>query len=205
MLSLTKIFLYNWHRFDNHLFPVKGDLYLTGENGTGKSTILDALQLVLIGDRKQIRFNQAAQNERIRSTRTLETYVLAKTDEELLRQGNTVAYVVLEFTDTEHLEQRTIGVCIEAGPEKPAERTHFILSEGLDPDLYVVNDRPRPRRELRQVLKERRFAAVYDQGEIERYQEDVLNRLGGLNRLFFDLLGQALTFKPIYDVHVFLF
>lgn len=203
MLSLTKIFLYNWHRFDNHLFPVKGDLYLTGENGTGKSTILDALQLVLIGDRKQIRFNQAAQNERIRSTRTLETYVLAKTDEELLRQGNTVAYVVLEFTDTEHLEQRTIGVCIEAGPEKPAERTHFILSEGLDPDLYVVNDRPRPRRELRQVLKERRFAAVYDQGEIERYQEDVLNRLGGLNRLFFDLLGQALTFKPIYDVHDF--
>lgn len=203
MLSLTKIFLYNWHRFENHLLPVTGDLYLTGENTTGKSTILDALQLVLIGDLKQIHFNQAAQSDRTRSTRKVETYVLAKTDEEFLRRGSTIAYVILEFTDTVHHEQRTVGVCMEVSPDRPHDRTHFILSEGLDPDLYIVNGKPRSRRELRLFLKERKFAAVYEHGEIEHYQEDLLNRLGGLNRLFFDLLGRALTFKPIYDVHDF--
>jgi uncharacterized protein YPO0396 len=202
-LSLTRIFLYNWHRFSNHVIPVTNDLYITGENGTGKSTILDALQLVLIGNATQVHFNQAAQNDRTRSTRSIGTYTLAKIDEVYLRNNNTVSYIVLEFTDDMNQDKQSVGVCIETNADRSTERTHFLLAEALNPDLYVVEGIGRDRRSLRPILKSRRSPAIFDQNEITRYQGELLNRLGGLNTLFFELLGQALTFKPIYNVHDF--
>ena len=203
-LELSNIFLYNWHRFTNHVLPVSGNLYITGENGTGKSTILDALQLVLIGDLKQVHFNQAAQNERMRSSRNLATYVLGKSDETLLRERDTIAYIVIEFADTERNEYRCAGVCIEVTvADKSYERMHFVLSEALDTELYAPGGKALPKRELRKLLRER-GANVYEHGEIKGYQADLLNRLGGLNELFFELLSQALTFKPIFNVHDFM-
>jgi len=203
-LELSNIFLYNWHRFTNHVLHVSGNLYVTGENGTGKSTILDALQLVLIGDLKQVHFNQAAQNERMRSSRNPATYVLGKNDEEWLRERDTIAYIVLEFVDSERNEYRCAGVCIEVTvADKSYERMHFVLSEALDTELYAPGGKALPKRELRKLLRER-GANVYEHGEIKGYQADLLNRLGGLNELFFELLSQALTFKPIFNVHDFM-
>ena len=75
MLALTKIFLHNWHRFDSHLIEVEDSLYLAGHNGSGKSSVLDAIQLVLIADLQQVRFNSSAQD---RSQRTLDSYVPGK-------------------------------------------------------------------------------------------------------------------------------
>ena len=47
-----------------------GDInFLTGKNGAGKSTVIDALQIVLLGETNSRNFNQAA-NEK--SQRTLE-------------------------------------------------------------------------------------------------------------------------------------
>src|SRR5579859_823564 len=116
MLALTTIYLHNWHRFRHTLLRVHGSLYLTGHNGSGKSSILDAMQLVLIADLTQIRFNASAQYQQ-RSDRTLEGYVMGKLGESgVLRPGNTIAYVALVFTDTQSGAQLTLGACIEVGP-----------------------------------------------------------------------------------------
>ena len=46
MKKLTKIKLINWHYFQNETINVDGSFLLSGENASGKSTILDAIQLV---------------------------------------------------------------------------------------------------------------------------------------------------------------
>ena len=46
--------------------------FLTGKNGSGKSTIIDALQLLLLGDTRGNFFNKAAND---RTERTLEGYL----------------------------------------------------------------------------------------------------------------------------------
>src|SRR5690349_21536284 len=97
MLSLTRIFLHNWHRFDHCVIDVKDSLYLAGHNGSGKSSLLDAIQLVLVANLKRIRFNSSAQDA---SDRDVDTYVRGKLGEDRwLRPGRTVAYVALEFTN----------------------------------------------------------------------------------------------------------
>src|SRR6266568_9571391 len=97
MLSLTRIFLYNWHRFTSAVLEVQDGLYLTGHNGSGKSTILDAMQVVLLADLNLIKFNSSAQEK---SDRTLDGFVRGKIFEtKWLRPGNCVGYIALEFTN----------------------------------------------------------------------------------------------------------
>ncbi|WP_129630679.1 ATP-binding protein [Candidatus Oscillochloris fontis] len=197
VLALSRIFLHNWHRFNHHLIDVQDGLYLAGHNGSGKSSVLDALQFVLIADQQRIRYNSSAQE---RSARTLDSYVRGKIGENrYLRPGNTVAYIALEFTHAQ--TQITLGVCIEATDGQTPERTFFILLEPIDPGLFVVEGRPLLRRELRAVQRGRRGMRIYDQ--VGEYQADLLNRLGGLHERFFDLFLRALTFQPIRNINTF--
>ena len=56
--KLTRLKLINWHYFNNETILLKNTNLFSGENGAGKSTILDALQLVLTTNSR--RFNLAA-------------------------------------------------------------------------------------------------------------------------------------------------
>src|SRR5579859_6519653 len=96
-LELTKIFLHSWHRFQSQEIAVQDGLYLAGHNASGKSTILDALQVLLLADLDLIKFNSSAQE---RSERTLDGFVRGKIMENrLLRPGGAIGYVAIEFTE----------------------------------------------------------------------------------------------------------
>ena len=43
MKTLTKIRLINWHYFENETINIKNNALLTGQNASGKSTIMDAI------------------------------------------------------------------------------------------------------------------------------------------------------------------
>ena len=74
---LTKLRLINWHYFNNETITFKNTNLFSGENGAGKSTILDAIQLILTTNTR--RFNLAANTD---SKRSLKSYVRGKTGEE---------------------------------------------------------------------------------------------------------------------------
>ena len=60
MKKLKKILLINWLYFSKELIEVGDVNFLTGKNGAGKSTVIDALQIVLLGETNARNFNQAA-------------------------------------------------------------------------------------------------------------------------------------------------
>jgi uncharacterized protein YPO0396 len=195
-LSLTRIFLHNWHRFQHDVIEVEDSLYLAGHNGSGKSSVLDALQVVLIADLVHVRFNSSAQDK---SDRNLDTYVRGKLGEDYwLRPGNTIAYIALEFADPRRELAITLGVCIEAGEGRTPDRTYFILTAPLEVELFVPNGQPRKRADLRKLLRQRRGAKVHD--NVTEYRDDLLNALGGLNPRFFELFLKALRFEPIRNI-----
>ena len=72
MKLLKKVRIINWHYFYNVTFEVDQVNFLTGQNAAGKSTLIDAMQVVLLGDTSGRTFNKAA-NEK--SGRTLKGYL----------------------------------------------------------------------------------------------------------------------------------
>ena len=72
MKMLKKMLLINWHYFHQEELHFDRINFLTGQNAAGKSTLIDALQVVLLGETSSSVFNKAA-NEK--SERTIKGYL----------------------------------------------------------------------------------------------------------------------------------
>lgn len=81
--KLIRISLVNWYLFAREDIEINGDsILLTGGNGSGKSSILDAIQAVMAGgDENKLSFN-AASSEGTGSGRTLRSYALGEVAED---------------------------------------------------------------------------------------------------------------------------
>ena len=127
MKKLTKLRLINWHLFANETTNIDDITFLTGANGTGKSTIIDAIQTVLLGDTSGRNFNKAAND---RTGRTLRGYLRGETGETdkgevmCLRPGRFTSYIALEFYDDLEEAYFTLGIVFDSF-EDESEEHHF--------------------------------------------------------------------------------
>ena len=198
MLSLTRLFLHHWHRYYAATLDVDSGLCLTGPDEADSAAVLDALQLVLIGDPTRARFHTS----RYGFTHDLDSYSRGRlTEDKWQRPGNTVSYAIAEFTNTATNAKTTFGLCIETGPHLKPELTWFILAEGLNPATFVTKGRPLPRIELKPLLRNWRGARFFEKPL--DYQTELLTLLGGLDESFLDLFQRALHFQATRRVEDF--
>ena len=102
MKLLKKIVLINWHYLRFETLELDKINFLTGKNGAGKTTIIDAIQLLMLGDTTGHFFNKSASDK---SSRTLKGYLRCEIGDDdngnmlYLRNGRFTSYVVGEFYD----------------------------------------------------------------------------------------------------------
>jgi len=200
MKKLTKVRLVNWHYFANETIYIRNNTLITGQNATGKSTIVDAIAFVITaGD--QI-FNLAA-NEK--SRRDLKGYVKCKLgidNHEYLREGDVTGHVALEFYDESKDEYFTIGTVIDAfGELLPPKVIFYELSGRIAESLFVG-----PEGEILTTISFKK-AKVADNVFLTRREAKLSFRslFGSINETYFSLLPKALAFKPIADVKDFMY
>lgn len=117
-MHLSNIGLVNWHLFPLLDIPVSGPIIgISGENKSGKSTILDAIQTVMTGgDQKAMDLNRAAaEGSKGGHRRTLHAYCLGRLSKDHVRREASSTTIVLSFRDPLGLQQPvSIGVSVEA-------------------------------------------------------------------------------------------
>ena len=200
MKRLTKIRLINWHYFSNETIHIKNNALITGQNATGKSTIVDAVAFVITaGD--QI-FNLAA-NEK--SKRDLRGYVKCKLgidDQEYLRNGDVTGHVALEFYDERTKAYFTVGAVIDVfGELLPPKVIFYEMDEALSDRFFVDNES-----KIYTTLSFKK-ARIADKVYLTRREAKLAfrHRFGSINETYFSLLPKALAFKPIADVKDFIY
>ena len=210
MKRLVAVRLVHWYHFVDETFRLDGSTLLLGDNGSGKSTVLDAIQLALVADLTQVRFNKAA-NEN--SRRSLYGYVRHKIGTEDERRpgqlrfgrGSCTSHVMLAFDDDDGGKGFVCGVALEASEaDVSVTRWHWVLP-GSDVAAVpaVDGDEVRALREFRQSLARVPGAKVLpDPGT---YREELRHRLGALPESFHRLIVKSLDFKPLGDVRQFVF
>lgn len=209
MKKLTKIKLINWHGFYDETIPVSGDILITGENGCGKSTALDAIYFLLSGGETNT-FNSAA-NEN--ACRTVETYMRGKIGVEgkeyLRNDASIISHIALEFTDDGSKDKFVLGVVLEIqeGKTKPGRSFYHIKDRGLrEEDYYYVNQNGKKVYCNFRAIEKNLGDTIEDiSGSKADVRKSIYSVLGLENKKYFELLPKAIAFKPIPDVNNFVY
>lgn len=209
MKKLTRILLINWHSYSYQYIPVKMISFLTGKTAAGKSTIIDALQLVMLADTQGSSFNKAASQK---SARTLKGYLYGEqgddgdTGSRFIRSGGSfTSYVVLEFYDDTSGRYLTSGFAADCFSDLNFTSRWFILYSSAIPENGFLSDgHPLTLDKLKAQFKK-----AYPQGSYEffetnkSYHNAFLSRLG-VDEQYASLLRKAVPFTPISNITRFI-
>jgi uncharacterized protein YPO0396 len=142
-----------WHYFEDETIDFKEISLLAGDNGSGKSTIIDALQYALVADIRKIRFNSSAASSG-QSARSLESYVRCKMGMEGAEyyRGDALSHVVLEFSAPDRVF--CAGISVEAFTDGVVKESQWILDDHrLEQVPLATEEYFLPIKEVRERLK----------------------------------------------------
>jgi uncharacterized protein YPO0396 len=204
MLILRRVRLVNWHYFTDAVVELGPATLLGGDNGSGKSTIIDAIQYALVAQVGKIHFNAAASDRR--TARSLESYCRCKVGADSLDylRGDCISHVILEFGDGDR--GFCAGIMIEAFTEGDAREHEWLLERGTLADVKVDDGR--------RMLEPRVFRdAVKQSGGFvcatKREYNSRLTHLLGVYRHgvdfnpYLEAVVRSVSFTPFTSVHDF--
>ena len=146
MKTLTKVVLIQWFRLEAVEIPIIGSTAFIGDNGAGKSALLDAIQTVLTGANKNRLVLNRGSNEQ--SSRKLWEYVLGVMSDpkkpelatKIKPREKANCYLALNFHDAETRETTCVGLGIYASLADMAEKIEgYFICPGLvgHKDLFL--------------------------------------------------------------------
>jgi uncharacterized protein YPO0396 len=206
MKELRRIRLINWHLFENTTITCQGTTYFIGANGTGKSTILDAMQFALVGGQRDVRFNQAAMTG---SRRTLTSYVRGElgTEGQRFLRGDATGVVALEFCEADgtHFVHGAVADAYEDG--RSPDIVYFLVNGAtLDDDwFFCAPGKLHDSRAFRRHMEHFPLPGgrIHLFTRLEDYRFHLLNRLGQLKDTFPAKIVKGLAFSPLINIRDF--
>jgi len=205
MKLLKKVLLINWHSFSKELIEIGNINFLTGKNAVGKSTIVDAIQLVVLGDTRGTSFNKAASEK---SGRTVISYLKGEVgsdnegNKKYLREGDFASYVALEFYDDVNNIPFVIGLQFDVSGDKLY--SHQFIYDGTIPEqCFVANNKAMEYKRFKDYVSLAYKNVIFPES-LTSYKEEMRKKLGQLSQRFFALFKKAVPFQPIYDIRKFI-
>lgn len=221
MKRLVRLLLVNWYRLEQQSIEIEGHTAVIGPNASGKSSLLDAVQAVLVGGHKDWWKPNASAGEK--STRSLRDYCLGVVRDpetkdlsaEFQPRQQAISYLVLVFRDDDG-EATSVGLCMHARLEESREQIDGrFIAPGVDLHLAELTDQllsgdsaPKPWARLREELRQRGGTRLVIEGTPEKFQEQICALLSDGRRhldrkRFLRAFRNAITFTPIKNVSEF--
>ncbi|MDR1444891.1 MAG: AAA family ATPase, partial [Treponema sp.] len=214
MITLERVRLVNWHNFEDTVIDIGNRCLLAGDNGSGKSTIIDAIQYTMAADLRKAKFNAAAGDRK--GGRDLLGYVRCKlgADDTEYYRGDTVAHVMLEFSvkpgpesgaGTSGAGDFTAAVCIEAYTDGKITE-HFWIGDHIPVAAVPVRSATGAPLVYRQFRDAGGSAEFYDSKR--SYLRDFTTKLGVWRRYaeynpYLEAFTRSVSFTPLVSVDRF--
>ncbi len=221
MKRLVRLLLINWYRLEQASIDIVGHTAVIGPNASGKSSLLDAIQAVLVGGDKRWWNPNASAGEK--STRSLRDYCLGVVrdpnnpdlSQEFRPRDQAVTYLALVFRDEGSGEPISVGLALHARLDEAQEVVDGrFIAPGLELVLSDLVDRtlegpvPKPWQRLKADLRMRVGDALKIHPQVGEYQRELCLALyDGRRSLhresFLRAFRNAITFAPIRNVSDF--
>ena len=204
MKKLTKTLLINWLYYDKLVLNFADINYIVGKNASGKSTFIDALMIVLLGEVSSRNFNKAA-NEGAR--RSLKQYLRADMDPQnpKSRRGRSFnSYIACEFLDDVAGKSFTVGIIFDCHADGSERHNFFYFEDKIPEDCFIRSCKPMDISELRYYLRDtyKSKQEIYDSHK--KYRSAVKAKWNIHVDTIFSVLKQGAFFKPIDNIRTFI-
>lgn len=207
MRIVKKLKLINWHFFNNQEFEFSSINVITGENGTGKSTILDAIHYLQSGG--NCKFNRAANSHA--SGRSVENYLRARIGGEkrefFRKEDNIIGHIAIEYLDTSINKPFVLGCVLQLVTGKLSQPIFYqIRGKSWNDSLFFsekneVYNYDELEKEAKAQGLDISIIGTKSQSDKAR-REKVLQVLGVPNK-YEILFSKALSFEPLQDISKF--
>ncbi|MEN6328216.1 MAG: SbcC/MukB-like Walker B domain-containing protein [Syntrophomonas sp.] len=208
MILLEKLLLFNWHLIFHQVINFKQINFITGDNGAGKSTIIDAMQVVLLGQTKEgVGFFNKAAN--VKSHRTLESYLRGKITEnddrsEYIHTRDVSNYIIMQYHDDKKNATFCLGVVFNTYAAGDFDHAFFYLKSELPEHHFIINNKPLNISGFKAFMNNK-FKGKHTIFKTDtEYREMVISLLGVIPSKFFSLMKKAVPFSPIMDMEKFI-
>lgn len=204
MKRLKKILLMNWLYFSKQVIELEDLNFLTGKTGAGKSTVIDALQIVLLGETNARNFNKAA-NEN--SQRTLDGYLRADMDgnNPNSRRGRDFSsYIACEYYDDIKNSRFVAGIVFDCHADGSRQDAFFLYDGAIPEHCFTVNQLPMNISRLRVYVRDSAGITGKLYATHKEYREDLLAKWNVHREQIFRMLKKAVSFQPIVDIQKFI-
>ncbi|MBR6143742.1 MAG: AAA family ATPase [Treponema sp.] len=124
--TAKRLLLVNWSCFQNEKISLGSSTLFTGVNGTGKTTILDAMSYLITANTQ---FNKAADDNGRNVTAYIHGDRKTNGSDRYLRPGSVTSYIAMEFFDPLISDYHVIAVCIESRSESDRAISQWIIRE----------------------------------------------------------------------------
>lgn len=201
MKKLNRMFINNWLFFKKQVINFGEVNFLTGKNSAGKSTLIDAMQVVLLGEKSRI-FNKAAADK---GERKIDGYLYADDGSgHGSRRGHSFeTYIALEFYDNIKITNFTVGIIFECYAGGDYNFKYFIY-DGIIPDnLYYENGDTMGINRLRNYLNVNFPNFKFFDTE-KAYRDALVAKFNVQTERYFSMLKKAVAFDPITDIPKFI-
>ena len=211
MKLLKRMLLIKWYYIEHEIINFDSVNFMTGKNGSGKSTIIDALQIVMLGDTRGTFFNKAANDK---GGRTLDGYLKGEFSDDgdvgfkSKRSGRFTSYIATEFLDTVERKYFTCGIVFDSYKDAPTDHMFFILNDKIPENHFIDEETNTPMdyKKLKTYFAKNygtsRFSTFKESNK--SYQNEFLAKMGALKPKFFNLFKKSVTFTPIDDIEKFI-
>lgn len=209
MILLKRMLLLNWYGFSHQMIAFDRINFLTGANGIGKSTLIDAMQIEMLGEAQGGFFNKAANDG---NTRSLAGYLCCDDGDNVcyLREGRFNTHLAMELFDDIQQNCPTLGVAFECYRSEASIDHRFYIDNRAIPSHHWLDHpkRPSTAKEVKQEIdgahssKGRRKAGMFDRDK--EYRDQLGRSLGDTNERYFSLFKKAVPFTPIHDIRDFI-
>ncbi len=216
---LSHFQLYNWGNFDNHIVNINTDgenTLLTGANGTGKTTIVDAL-LTLIVPTNDRTYNLSSGHDG-KNGRTEESYVLGAYSTEknnddytatrkLLRDKSCHSIILANFSNNTAENSITLMQIRYFSANGSLKRQYFVIEGFLSIDMLNENNIGyNPNSNWIQILK-KTFPDIlitsFD--TFKRYSQEFSKKFGFRYKdKAIKIFSQTVGMKDLYDLNSFI-
>lgn len=204
MIRIKRLHMINWMYYPLQSIDFGASNLLTGITGSGKSTIVDAIQILMLGEVSGNFYNKSAASNK--SDRTITTYLRGAYDGGEKRAGKGFSsYLALDFFDDLQNESFCCGIVfdMEADEDRP-DYSYFIADCPFRQEWALGGRRvARSIEEFSSYAKQNHLPIHWQQTNTA-YRKDLLYRLQIFDENFFSVFRTAVAYVPLNRIDEFI-